>query len=265
MIRFDAIENRILGKVSTILEESALSSALAKLKTPKSGEVTIFGHFVWDPPVSDQEEIDLLLNGKWSPSIKDFMESTNLSPRFSVSNFEALLMIIAEHKENSISRLNFFSHGNSESLGISGRITPSDIIFDEYVNESKINFLAQKGVTITEKRAGKTVSITLDEVRKRFKKDAVFVIYACNGGINLSLLKALSRLLEVEVVGFEHEIIYCPPVQTNPPFKRKGTKIGISKKTGGCSQNKVTADWRRLIEDGSAIKHKFLKPINPFK
>lgn len=265
MIRLDAIENRVLGKISTILDESALSSVLAKLKTPKGGEVTIFGHFVWDPTVNDQEEIDLLLGNEWSPSIKDFMESTDLSPRFSVSNFEALLMMIAEHKENSIGRLNFFSHGNSATLGISGRIIPSIVIFDEYVDESKINSLAQKGVTITEKLGGKEVSITLDDVRKRFKKDAVFVLYACHGGVNLALLRALSRLLEVDVVGFEDEIIYCPPVQTNPPFKRKGTQIGINKKTGGCSQNKTTANWRELINDESAFKHTFVKLINPFE
>lgn len=250
----NAIENRVSEKVNAVLDPGALSSPMAKLKTPRGGEVTLFGHFAWNPELSGQEEIDTLIAGDWSPSTLDFMEVTGLSPNFALQNFEALLASIADYKEDSISRLNFWSHGDSVSLGMSGSIEPGSVSFHSYIDGSKMEFYAREGLTITDTSKGKKRVITLDDVRRRFKGDAVFVLYACNAGVNEELLKALRDLLQVTVIGFKHSILYCPPVQHDPPFRRKGTKIGISKKDGGCTKNETTSDWRSLTSDDSAVR-----------
>lgn len=254
----DAIEDRVTGTVDAVLDQSVLSSPMANSKTPKASEVTLFGHFVWDPPISEQEEIDILLSEdptkQWSPSILDFMEATDLSPNFSIGGFEALLAEIAKYKPNSISRLNFFTHGNSILLGMSGTIDSSNVYFDSYIDEAKLDFYAQDGLSILYEEKGKEKEATIADIRKRFKENAVFVLYSCNSAVETGLLKSLSKLLDVTVIGFNNSILYCPPVQTNPPFKRKGTRIGISKNDGGCSKNAKVKDWRSLIDDESAIR-----------
>ena len=254
----DAIEDRVTGKVDAILDQTALSSPMAGSKISKAGEVTLFGHFIWDPAITDQEEIDILLSEDptkhWSPSIFDFMEATDLSPKYSIGGFEALLAEIAKHKPASISRLNFFTHGNSILLGMAGTIDSSNVYFDSYIDESKLDFYAQDGLSILYKQKGKEKEATIADIRQRFKENAVFVVYSCNSAVETGLLKSLSKLLDITVVGFNHSILYCPPVQEKPPFKRKNTRIGISKNDGGCSKNAKVKDWRSLIDDPSAIR-----------
>ncbi len=254
----DAIEDRVTGKVDEILDESVLSSPMANFKTPKAGEVTLFGHFVWDPELTDQEEIEILLSEDptvhWSPSVLDFMEATDLSPKYSIGGFEALLAEIAKHKPDSISRLNFFTHGNSVLLGMSGTIDSSNVYFDSYIDEVKLDFYAQDGLSILYEKKGKAKEATIADIRQRFKENAVFVVYSCNSAVETGLLKSLSQLLNVTIIGFNNQILYCPPVQDKPPFKRKNTRIGISKNDGGCSKNAKVKDWRSLINDESAVR-----------
>ncbi len=265
--RLDAIEDRVSGKVDAILDQTALNSPMAKAKNPKASEVTLFGYFVWDPEVTGQEEIDILLSEdplvNWSPSVLDFMAATGLSANYAMGNFEALLATIADYKPDSIARLNFFTHGNSITLGIAGTIDSSNVFFNSSVDESRINFFAQEGLTILDDSRGKAQKITLEDVRKRFKEDAVFVLYSCNSGASYGLLEALSNLLQVTVIGFNEQILYCPPMQNNPPFKRKGMKIGISKNPGGCSNNDKVQNWQSLIHDSSAIRVSAQKPKVP--
>ncbi|MEM7773508.1 MAG: hypothetical protein AAF327_23765 [Cyanobacteria bacterium P01_A01_bin.37] len=262
--RLDAIEDRVSGAVDAVLDQTALNSPMAKSKIPKASEVTLFGYFVWDPEVTGQEEIDILLSAdplvNWSPSVWDFMAVTGLSATYAMGNFEALLAAISDYKPNSISRLNFFTHGNSITLGIAGTIDSSNVFFDASINESKLDFYAQEGLTIIDESKGKEREISLEDVRKRFKEDAIFVLYSCNSGASRGLLESLSKLLQITVIGFNESILYCPPVQNNPPFRRKGMKISISKNPGGCSKNAKVGDWRSLINDESAIRISTQKP-----
>ncbi len=133
-------------------------------------------------------------------------------------------------------------------MGIAGENIPGDVVFTKHIDDTTINGFAANGISITYNNK----TYTLAEIRKKFMNDAIFVLYACHLGANIPLLKALSDLLKVQVIGFKKKIIFCPPPQSNPPFKRVGMEIGINK-TGNCAQDKVS-DWRSLINDPFAIK-----------
>ncbi|CCQ46236.1 hypothetical protein ARTSIC4J27_2196 [Pseudarthrobacter siccitolerans] len=223
-----------------------------KLKTPKNGEVTILADFVWKPPISGAKEIQLLVAGQWHPGFADYAEITDVKTKESPGNMIALLGAITEYKQQSIKRLNFFTHANLSVVGIRGFINPENVYFDESVDAADVDGLTRASLNFTYKNQ----NFTLDDVRSRFTEDAIFVLYGCDTAFAPTvLLTAWKDLFQVTTIGFKTEMMFCPPRQTigGREFKRKGEKIGIWKPNFTCDVNS-TRNWRSLIDDPSAVK-----------
>jgi hypothetical protein len=217
-----------------------------------NGEVTILASYGWQPAITEQKEVEYLLDGKWHPQTEDYEAITGLKAPTAPGDLNRLMELIGEYKPKSIRRLNFWTHADSGSIGITGYLVPSAVMFTNSVDEFAINNINVPGISFGPK--GKTV--TLDEIRGRFADDAIFVLYGCNvGRYPKTLLTALKDLLQITVIGFKTENVYCPVPQTrgSARFIRKGEKIGISKAGFNCSTDAV-ADWRSLINDPSAVR-----------
>jgi hypothetical protein len=222
-------------------------------KTPAAnGEVTILAIYGWQPPITEQTEVEFLLNGKWHPWYADYVEITGVKMRTGPGDFIALLGMITEYKPKSIKRLNFFTHANKTVIGIAGYVEPGNVVFTSYVDDTQIAGYASSGLSFTYNKQ----NFNLDDVRARFSDDAIFVLYGCDVATDpTTLLAALKDLLKVTVIGFKDKNVYCPPRQTigSATFNRKGEKIGIFKKGFQCSSDS-TRDWRSLINDPNAVK-----------
>jgi hypothetical protein len=234
------------------------SQAPAKPKAPagkspgSNGEVTILAFYDWQPPITEEQEVKYFLDGKWHPSYQDYVEITGMTVKNSPGDFIALMGMIAEYKPTSIKRLNFWTHSNRTVIGIIGHIVPGNVIFRNAVDDVAISNYAANGLSFT---VGPQ-SFTLDDVRKRFAEDAIFVLYGCDVAFDpTGLLTALKDLLQVSVIGFKTENVYCPPAQTigSKTFNRKGEKVGVNKSGFSCATDS-TRDWRSLINDPNAVK-----------
>lgn len=222
-------------------------------KSPDAnGEVTILAFYDWDPPITEEQEVKYLLDGKWHPSYQDYVEITGIKETNAPGNFITLMGMIAEYKSKSIKRLNFWTHADQTVIGIKGRVVPGAVEFTNTTNEMEISNYAAIGFSFT---VGKH-SFTLDDVRDRFADDAIFVLYGCDIGFDpTGALAALRDLLRVTVIGFKRENVYCPPEQTvgSKTFNRKGEKVGVNKVGFSCATDS-TRDWRSLINDANAVK-----------
>jgi hypothetical protein len=233
-------------------------AAPAKAKAPsgkspgKGGEVTILGRYLWQPPISGEEEVQYFLDHKWHPSFEDYVAITGVRPKTSPGNFIHLMGMIAGYKPKSIKRLNFWTHSNKTEMGIMGDVVRGNVHFTEWIDEFKISKYAAEGLSFD---VGKQ-HFTLDDVRDKFADDAIFVLYGCEIAADpTGLLTSIKDLLQVSVIGFRTEQMYCPPTQQpgSKTFNRKGEKVGVRKSGFSCEKDS-TSNWRSLINDPNAVK-----------
>ena len=104
-----------------------------------NGEVTILAYYDWDPPISEEQEVKYLLDGKWHPSYPDYVEITGITVKNSPGDFIALMGMIAEYKPKSIKRLNFWTHSNRTVIGIGGHVVPGNVIFTNAIDDVTIS------------------------------------------------------------------------------------------------------------------------------
>jgi hypothetical protein len=219
-----------------------------------NGEVTILARYLWNPPITEKEEVAYLLagGGKWHPSYADYVEITGVTTPNAPGDFIALMGMIAEYKPKSIKRLNFWTHSNRNVIGIRGDVVPGNVHFTNLIDDVQIAKYAAAGMSFT---VGKQ-NFTLDDVRARFADDAIFVLYGCDIAFDpTGLLTAVKDLLQVTVIGFKDKNVYCPPPQTigSSTFNRKGEKVGVYKSGFKCDTDS-TRDWRSLINDPNAVR-----------
>ena len=215
---------------------------------PPNGQVDLAGFFVWDPAISDADEIQALADHKWHPATVDFLAVMGSNANQGMGDFPAILGEIVKWPAGTVKRVNFMTHSNNKTLAIRGHNTLADVFFDVSVTDQDINNFATAGMTFS--AAGRT--FTIEDVRARFAPEAVFVIYGCKSGLNMSVLTALNKLLGIKIISFKKEIVFCPPAQNGASFVRKGMKIGINKSGFSCGTDS-TADWRSLIGSPDAV------------
>jgi hypothetical protein len=230
-------------------------------KSTPTQELNVAGEFAWDPPITDAEEIAELTAGRWSPSTDDFAAvpggTVVVAPTFG-----NLLGAICSATDGSISRINVFTHANKGMVAFGGHIEQrsvgrADVFLDTNgpgdnltaMDTTSMGNLNKPGVTFTAPKPIKGKSnFTVEDVRKKFAPDALFVLYACHSGQDAAFLKSVAIFFQIKTIGFSPEIGYYPPAQTNPKkFQRAGEKIGL-----GFGAAPVT-DWRALISDPKAI------------
>ncbi len=156
-----------------------------------------------------------------------------------MGDFVAVMGEIVKFAPGSVKRVNFFTHANGTTVGIAGRNIPGNVMFDTQVTKADLDNFATNGMSF---KVGNQ-TFDLDDVRQRFTKDAVFVLYGCQAGLNKPLFDSLHALLGIKVIGFKKKIAFCPNPPQNGQFVRTGMLSGI----GNCSSK--TADWRSLAND----------------
>jgi hypothetical protein len=225
-------------------------------KAAATTELNLVGDFKWDPPQTDAQLLAELAGNRWSPATADFEAVPGGTPVVTPT-FGHMLGAIVTQAKGSIARINLFTHGDKTVIGFGGEIKPmtvtrADVMIN--VNSSGNDLIAmeptgmanlsQPGVTFT--LGSKT--LTVQDIRDRFAKDAQIVLYACHSAQTASFLKSIATFFGVKVVGFKVEIGYYPPVQDVPSkFKRQGMKVGL-----GFGGSPVT-DWRALTGDPQAV------------
>jgi len=250
--QFQSTENLIADGAVGPQTKAAIALTIggkkAKANSTPSGQWDLAGFFVWDPVVSAAQEKAALAAGNWHPATLDFLAVMGSSVLQGMGDFVAILGEIVKRPVGTVKRVNFMTHANNKMIGIRGRNDVSNVWFDVAVTDQDITNLTAPGLSFT---AG-TTKFTLQDVRDRFAEGAVFVVYGCHAGLNISVLQALNKLLGIKIVSFKKEIVFCPPGQGGPDFNRKGMKIGINKSGFACPADSTT-DWLGLINHPDAV------------
>jgi hypothetical protein len=140
----------------------------------------------------------------WFPASVDFQQTATKSGDASgATTLDEMLKAIEAKPAASISLLGLVGHaaggtgGNPRTFGLSGQIT---------VNPANV-ILTAKGFVNADTLAASQTRIT--SLRNRFTSDAHIVFYACNTGLDATLLDAISNAFGVCADGFSDEVLWC--------------------------------------------------------
>ncbi|OQW39001.1 MAG: hypothetical protein A4S08_08675 [Proteobacteria bacterium SG_bin4] len=216
-IRFDAVRDRVTDRAEEVLGSK---------KRVQTREIWAVGDFP-NPWSSEQEEIDALLNDEWFPSTKDFAAAIKNSgakgKSYDIVNHSAsFINLIYLQPKGSIARLNFVTHGASDSIGLQGRIENDGVYFDEELEAGVLQGFKENGIL---KNDGTVVPWS--DVKARFAKDAVIVVYACKAALSEDFLQTLADVFGVTVQGFTAELhyTYSEEALQNGKIDRKHLKV----------------------------------------
>jgi hypothetical protein len=236
-----------------------------------SNEISVVGNFEWQPPLTLADEIELLDEAKriertlWAPGTKDWEAIAGNSTK--CSSFKDVIGVILSKPQDSIGRLNIFTHGEGKRISFKGHMVPQttmvDIFFDDSNTGRDLGIL--DGTTLdTLNNQGQWFHLnnspkkyTLADIRKRFvATNPIMVIYACNSGCDPSFLQAVSDTLDVMVDGFLPHVACCPRYRKPQFIDRK--HIGIR----SCKYYDTTSYYHLLPHaagTGQAISKKPIK------
>jgi hypothetical protein len=197
-IRADNILDRLTDKAEEVLGSK-------KRVTQKT--IWAVGDFP-KPWASDSDEIAAINGGEWFPSTKDFIAAImNSGARGSthptVGHTESFINLVFMQPKGSIARINFVTHGASTEIGLKGRIEPGAVFFDEGMEAGILEGFKNNGIL---KDDGTVVPWS--EIRARFAKDAVIVVYACKAALSEAFLQDLADIFGVTVQGFTKKLQY---------------------------------------------------------
>jgi hypothetical protein len=222
-------------------------------------EITIVGTFK-NPFQSRAEEIKAMKENRWEPSTDDFVDVGGKTVR--AESYTSILTAIlvdgaAETKPDSIARINIFTHANADLIAFLGTITPAGAMTNVSLNVNSslskdvLDNLNAAGVTFTvnaQTPALKSRKFSIDDVRRRFTKDAVIVIYACKSGLDGSFVQKIADTFQVKVRGFSDLVGYFPIYdEATSAINRRQVGIGRN------SQTKVT-DFHKLDDHAQAVE-----------
>jgi hypothetical protein len=114
-------------------------------------------------------------------------------------------------KDDSITRVNIFAHGNPGLIGLSGRLDGDTIMMNPHDSDEKgrpIGALAFDAmVWLNEDDEGRLIR---DTVRRKFTAGAEILLFLCNGGLGrgVTLAMDLSQCFNVRVLGYAEPIGY---------------------------------------------------------
>jgi hypothetical protein len=140
----------------------------------------------------------------WFPASVDFQNTaTKSGDAAGATTLDEMLKAIEAKPAGSIKLLGLVGHaaggtgGNPRTFGLSGQIT---------VNPANV-ILTSKGFVNANTLAASLTRITA--LRNRFTSDAHLVFYACNTGLDSTLLDAISNAFGVCADGFSDEVLWC--------------------------------------------------------
>lgn len=257
------VGGRVPGPMgSTLWDKQSPSPAPAATKKPKAAttkEITLVGDFK-NPFTSIKEEVKAMKEGRWEPSTDDFQDVGGRVAR--VDSYLSVLGAIlvegdSETHAGSISRINIFTHANSNLIALGGRIEVGSISTNVLLNvqnaisSDTLDNLNNQGAIFNVQSKVKKLAkkdFTLDDVRARFAKDAVIVLYACRSGVEGALLQRLADTFQVKVIGFTDLIGYFPNYTEVPARVTNRRRVGV-----GRNSKVVESDFHKLDSSSSAV------------
>jgi hypothetical protein len=239
-----------------VVAEAPKSKTAAKPKAaPKvaAREISVIGAF--DNPWSKEaDEVDAMAHDRWEPTSDDFGAVAGNSA-VKVSSWKGLMQVIltkgdAESAAGSISRINIFTHANSNLIALAGQVRPGNtaasvtLKVDSAISEETLDQL-DSGITMNvvsknAKLASK--KFVMDDVRKRFTKDAVIVIYACHGAVDVGFVQHIANTFQVKVRAFRDVIGYFPSFDDADPAAKRTARVTNRRKVGVGYNSRVKVD-----------------------
>jgi hypothetical protein len=249
---------------SELLPDEPLPADSKDDKSDTSVEVNLVGKFPRPSSWTDAKEKSLIAAGSWFPHTADFKGVAGTQSIEVADAWDFLLKII--EAKSSIRRLNFFSHaktglvamegtiaedGSSVSLAPSGanakwtQIFSTKAIVDPYGGTWGSSGEDSGSIQV---KVG-TKSFSLDDVRRKFTKEAVIWLYLCNGATDPMLHQNIANTFQTTVKAFTPEIVYCAPSDFPQSRKHKVTPLTTQKHIDSCPN--AVADFRQLDGHGT--------------
>jgi hypothetical protein len=222
--------------------------------TVAAREISVVGSFD-NPWTKEADEVDAMSHDRWEPTSDDFRAVAGKSS-VKVDSWKGLMQVIltsddAESAAGSISRVNIFTHANSNLIALAGHVRQPGtaaasvtLKVDSAISEETLDQL-DSGITMNvvsknQKLASK--KFVMDDVRKRFTKDAVIVIYACHGAVDTAFVQRIADTFQVKVRAFREVIGYYPSFDDADPAANRPAKVTNRQKVGVGYNSKVKVD-----------------------
>jgi len=215
-------------------------------------EISLVGSFD-NPWKKEADEVDAMAHDRWEPTTDDFSAVAGRSS-VKVDSWKGLMQVIltsggAESATGSISRINIFTHANSNLIAFAGHVKPGSpavvtLAVDSAISEETLDQL-DSGITINvDSKNTKLASkkFVLDDVRKRFTKDAVIVIYACHGAVETAFVQRIADTFQVKVRAFRDVIGYYPSFDDADPAANRPAKVTNRRNVGVGYNSKIKVD-----------------------
>ena len=176
-----------------------------------------------------KNEIDAIADPlrQWSPSVDDFQAI--LKSSILAGSVHQMMGIIAAKKKNSVKRVNIFAHGDRTAIGFSGSIKRGHVFWGNnagaLLNDRVLDWYNSAGIYLEHNKK----KYYLSDIKSSFKANASVVFYACNSGVDATLLKRFATTFDVTTVGFTKEIQYRPKYTKTPArIERRRVQVGNS-------------------------------------
>jgi hypothetical protein len=217
-------------------------------------EISVFGTFD-NPWRNEADEVDAMSHSRWEPTSDDF-EAVAGKSAVKVTSWKSLLQVIltngdTESAAGSISRINIFTHANSNLIALAGHVRAGaatasvTLTVDSAISEETLDQL-DSGIFVNVVSKNKKLAskkFFMDDVRKRFTKDAVIVIYACHGAVDTAFVQRIANTFQVKVRAFREVIGYFPNYDDADPGAKQPARVTNRRKVG------VGYDSRVKVED----------------
>lgn len=214
----------------------------------------------------------------WAPSTDDFNEviETDFKDKksiFSVRNTGDFIGAIQSAKPGTIKRLNLITHSNNSTIALGGDIDLQGVVTFRGFNTGdplghttlNTNFIAFLNGTFAPDPTldGKALR---DDMRTRFRPDAEFFIYGCDGGTQIAFLIMLdiSASLGITVHGFKNFIDFQPIFDEAKGLIFKASRARTRYQDESDLKKRdpalIKAGFRHLVPDRKAAKPAKLTP-----
>src|SRR6266851_2806783 len=204
-------------------------------------EISVVGTFN-NPWNRETDEVDAMSHDRWEPTTDDFRAVAGTSA-VKVGSWKGVMQVIltngdAESAAGSISRINIFTHANSNLIALAGHVRPGSAAAS--VTLTVDSAITMNVVSKNKKLASK--KFVMDDVRKRFTKDAVIVIYACHGAVDTAFVQRIADTFQVKVRAFKDLIGYFPSFDDADPAAKRAARVTNRRKVGVGHNSTVKVD-----------------------
>ena len=169
------------------------------------------------PWENTQAEINAIQGGTWFPSSVDF-NAVMKNSRFrgnggivEIGSTGEFIGLILDKPVGSIKEIRLVTHGAPATIGFLGEVVDGDVFFNDEMDLGVIEGLQKTGILVGSGNPDRPPDFTWDDVRARFQKDAVFVIYGCKVGMSESFIQDIADAFGIRVQAFKHEITFVFP------------------------------------------------------